>query len=1529
MRHRHRHRSVRGRTAVPAVLLVLGLTGGSLAAVGQAAADDAVTTAGTPAGEPTAPRELGPAQAADEATARVLAQAQHRRIEILAERTEDTSTYADPDGSLTTEAFAAQVRVKAGGTWRDIDTTLSDTGPALTPETAAAEVTLSDGGDSDLAAVSEDGKTFGLGWQDKLPEPTLDGDTASYALGGGETLRVTALPQGFSQNVLLDQAPDGPLTYRIPLELHGLRLSEADSGHLMLKDTSGDLVAEAPAPMMWDSSKDPRSGEPVHQAPVDADVETASDGSQTLVLTPDRDFLADAHYPVTVDPTSTLAVTTDTWVATNYPDSQVSSTELKSGTYDAGGTKARSYLKFDVSAFAGKHITDTNLALYSYWSSSCSTAGAGTQVRRITSTWSSSTVTWDAQPSTTTTGAVTSTAAKGYSDACPAGTVNFDIDGIVQDWADGAANQGIQVRGASETDSLTWRRFRSANYVSGDSATEPHLTVTYNSYPSTAVPVLPVSAAVTSDATPTLWAKATDADDDQLRYTFEVWDSGLTTRKATGDSAYALSGRMGTWTSGTLPAGTYKWRAKAYDTTDLSKAWSVWQTLTVDPTAPAAPGITSSSHASSANWYATDDFTGTLAATDTSGIDGYAVKIDQSPATSAGTTVSQTSATVSAADRSDGTWYVHAAARNAAGLWSTTRHFPFQVDTTAPGAPTVTSSTHPLTGATYANRTASFAWTPPNDTSGVAAYAVTVDKSASTLPSGTGTTQTTTGYSTTVSGDGTWYLHVRAKDRAGNWSASAAHYAFTVDSTLGLLPVVSSTTHPDQTAAYRATGFKATWKTDAGATGYSYTLDKDAGTVPDTTADSTTAAYDGTAGGDGTWYLHVRAVNSAGTWGPAAHYRFTVDTAAPAAPTVSSPDFPEDAWAGDEGDTGVFRLTSPDKGLASLAYAVDGGTETTVAASGADTAVELTATTAGSHRLTVTATDRAGNTSAATTYFFHVGDAGLTAPLNGEEIGHAVTLVAAGPADLTGATFQYRHGDDDGWSDLPASAVALASDGSAVTWPVPVTGGETPALSWDTDAITDDGTLQLRTVFTGPGSPAPGDTVTVRLNRVDVTKSGTDLAALSSPTTVQSYALEAAEERAEASPDTLAPPYFDQDSGKIVAPVTDSAAKPDATAAIALTDVPVDQGGDDGSVDDASEAADGTTTTEDDVAGPVPTTDATVVPATELVPHSQAELDSVADEVLLLGEADLPGASALTTATVDAEADKVVVEIPAADDRLTDLLGERYGTDTVTVRVNPSVAQLHETLDRWSDKNPYKGGAGYEAHWSGEGNKFGVCTTGFAWTYNGNPYIVSAGHCTHSDGYMDSWDNSYPDNSVTVGFVDVDNWANGKGSVKLHGQSYYSGDLTLIEVLKNRGYSVSARIFKKGSTLRRVENRWTTRSKKGEQFCTGGARSSEVCGWKVTATKQRVKYSGGTIAENMTVAEKNSGACTLGGDSGGPVYTVKSNGYVYAKGIISGGGCQSVSDDGECSDSWDGNCRVMFTDISLAEKALPGGIKKW
>ncbi|MFE2039811.1 DNRLRE domain-containing protein [Streptomyces sp. NPDC059477] len=570
------------------------------------------------------------------ADALLMARLQDRKIEVLSERTETSTTYALPSGQLETSTYAGPIRQQVEGTWKDIDTSLSDTGGSLEPQVAAADIAVSDGGDTALASVAENGKSFGLGWESQLPTPTVKDDTASYDLGDGRTLTVTALAQGFSQTIELDSAPDEAPEYRIPLNLDGLTLSTADSGHLLLKDDGGKLVAEAPAPMMWDSSKDDTSGEPQYHASVATSVETAADGSQTLVLTPDSGFFdQDLTYPVTVDPTSTLAVTTDTWVQTpDYTDSQVSSTELKSGTYNGGSTIARSYLKFDTSAFKGKAITDTNLSLYSFWSSSC-TEGSGTLVRRVLDDWNSSTITWSTKPNAATADQVINTAAKGYSSACPAGAMNFDIDDIVTAWADGSApNYGLVIRGVSETDSLTWRRFHSANYASGDNSLEPHLTVTYNSYPS-----VPSAAAISpsqvnaysgkryvTSLTPTLSAKVTDPDGANTKAQFEITADPAyadTTYTYTGSSASVASGSTASLaipSASAFPAGVHlRYRVRAYDGS-VYGSWSGYTTFVMNTAKPAAPTITCGTYDANA-WTAKADDADTCTL-DTSSADG-------------------------------------------------------------------------------------------------------------------------------------------------------------------------------------------------------------------------------------------------------------------------------------------------------------------------------------------------------------------------------------------------------------------------------------------------------------------------------------------------------------------------------------------------------------------------------------------------------------------------------------------------------------------------------------------------------------------------------------------------------------------------------------------------------------------------------------------------------------------------------------------------------------------------------------------
>lgn len=250
------------------------------------------------------------------------------------------------------------------------------------------------------------------------------------------------------------------------------------------------------------------------------------------------------------------------------------------------------------------------------------------------------------------------------------------------------------------------------------------------------------------------------------------------------------------------------------------------------------------------------------------------------------------------------------------------------------------------------------------------------------------------------------------------------------------------------------------------------------------------------------------------------------------------------------------------------------------------------------------------------------------------------------------------------------------------------------------------------------------------------------------------------------------------------------------------------------------------------------------------------------------------------------------------------------------MHVTPGIDTTEPQANRQYDTSPYYGGA--RIHSDLTTSKAVWCTAGFSWKYDSKWYMVTAGHCTSGNGAI-----SNPSGTDYIGPVVRDNCRNGYGSVKLSGQSYYSGDLSLFRV--NSGSSATPRIYKGGNTSgssRSVHGYWKRWAQSGDQVCTGGMQTGEMCGWKVTDTQATIHYSSGTTAKNMVVAKKTSGSCSIPGDSGAPVYTVDNKGHAIAKGTLSGGG----RGGGDKSSGFLDPCYLYFTDIGLANSAFPGTI---
>ncbi len=100
------------------------------------------------------------------------------------------------------------------------------------------------------------------------------------------------------------------------------------------------------------------------------------------------------------------------------------------------------------------------------------------------------------------------------------------------------------------------------------------------------------------------------------------------------------------------------------------------------------------------------------------------------------------------------------------------------VDTVAPGAPSVTSSTHPSQATWYASTDLELAFSA-SDPSGIAGYSYVLDMASATVPDMTmESVDGAASYSDIE--DGEWYFHVRAVDGAGNWGTTT-HFRVRVD----------------------------------------------------------------------------------------------------------------------------------------------------------------------------------------------------------------------------------------------------------------------------------------------------------------------------------------------------------------------------------------------------------------------------------------------------------------------------------------------------------------------------------------------------------------------------------------------------------------------------------------------------------------------------------------------------------------------------------------------------------------------------
>ncbi|MFJ1802055.1 RHS repeat-associated core domain-containing protein [Streptomyces sp. NPDC088180] len=598
-------------------------------------------------------------QAADIPSARVAARLSGKRVEALSERTETSSTWANKDGSLTTELTAGPIRFEdeATGDWRDVDLDLvavagGGVEPKAHPEglklagrtgTPATSMKSAQAAQAtDLVTLGEGDEQITLQWKGGLPAPELDGHRAEYvnAVPGADVV-VEATRTGFEQYVEIKQKPttDG-YTYTLPLKAKGLKAQQQPDGSVVFTDRKNKKTAVMPAPVMWDSTVDEASGEHTRRVPVAMKV-VKKGAAIDLVVTPDAEFLADpaTKYPVIVDPsTSALSNVFDTYVQQGETRDWSTDVELdlgNPGTTNANGTPrtARSFISWNTAPISDALVTDAKLSLWNFHSGNYTGSSCPTQPWEVWSTGAASTSSrWAApnQPAWTAKKA-TSSETRGNSSCStqPDGWINANVTTLVQEWASAKATRGhMGLRATDESVTGQWKRVNSANAVSNP----PKMVVTYNYRPRTGTkqeagpPYFSYGGAYTvNTTTPTLRDTFVDADGDKVNGTFQIFDNATNTQ--VGDvivSPYVPSGQVA---SVTVPAGvltngkTYKFRTSPYDGAHYNDGWSAWKTFTVDTTAPSAPSGIASTDYPTGQWVKGAGQAGIFTVTPSSGSD--------------------------------------------------------------------------------------------------------------------------------------------------------------------------------------------------------------------------------------------------------------------------------------------------------------------------------------------------------------------------------------------------------------------------------------------------------------------------------------------------------------------------------------------------------------------------------------------------------------------------------------------------------------------------------------------------------------------------------------------------------------------------------------------------------------------------------------------------------------------------------------------------------------------------------------------
>ncbi|KRD24690.1 LamG domain protein jellyroll fold domain protein [Streptomyces sp. Root264] len=462
---------------------------------------------------------VSPLLEAQQALAR--AEKSGRQVEVMRERSERTTVYANPDGfSFTLQESAVPVRVaKPGGGWKAPDATLVKRSDGLVePKATVVGMVFSGGGaKAPLARIEDEGKSLELRWPGTLPEPQIEGTSALYVgVLPGVDLRVNTTPESF-QPVFVVKTTEAAANEKLRkltfgLKTVGLHVREGASGNLAAVDDGGRTVFRAPPAQMWDSAGvasgtqtqltavEP-SGTDEAQSADQSETTPSGSGSEpgqgdtvtrmevavakdSLSVIPDAKMLTKSKasaFPLFIDPTITWGESERTLLRSDGYESYgwgngdddlgkgVGKCGSWAGYYCGPGYTQRLYFEFSPASLKGKKVLDATFRLTEPWAFQCDPRW----VDLVRTNNISSSTTWSTRPAELDL-MVDSNVSAGRGSLCDpdspdapiefndsAAEKNENLTPTVSNFAAGKFSMlTLEVRAHDETDASAWKRFK-------------------------------------------------------------------------------------------------------------------------------------------------------------------------------------------------------------------------------------------------------------------------------------------------------------------------------------------------------------------------------------------------------------------------------------------------------------------------------------------------------------------------------------------------------------------------------------------------------------------------------------------------------------------------------------------------------------------------------------------------------------------------------------------------------------------------------------------------------------------------------------------------------------------------------------------------------------------------------------------------------------------------------------------------------------------------------------------------------------